>query len=188
MRKGRFKLVAPATLCAALLFTWSAQSETLQEKADSVSFFDVLDLPARVDEPKLFKGKAKDSYSLNCAVANRSGEQLLGLRFILMTVDSAGKLRTRVTWSDESELSAYSIKTFQFNLRVKEKAQTGDRHFLAIDEVIGRETIWRAVDAEKALRAYTRGQHDVVPIVKTVANKDDREKGPLIIPLKLRKP
>ena len=29
--------------------------------------------------------------------------------------------------------------------------------------------------AEKALRAYSRGQHDIVPKVRTVANKDDRE-------------
>ena len=185
MRNVRFKLVAPATLCAAFLVVFNAQSDTIQEKLDSISFFEVLDLPARIDEPKLFKGK--DSYSLNCAVANRSGEPLLGLRLILMIVDSAGKLRTRVSWSEESELAAYSIKTFQFNLHLKEKAQTGDRYFLAIDEVIGSETIWHAVDAERALRAYSRGQHDIVPRVKTVANKDDREKGNRVI-FKLRNP
>ena len=95
-----------------------------------------------------------------------------------MTVDSAGKLRTRVTWSEESEVAAYSIKTFQFSLHLKDRAQKGDRYFLAIDEVIGSETLWRAVDSEKALRAYSRGQHDVVPKVRAVANKDDRERGP----------
>jgi hypothetical protein len=98
----------------------------------------------------------KTNTLLNCAIANRSGEQLLGLRLILITVDSAGKLRTRVTWSEESELADYSIKTFQFSLSLKDKARTGDRYFLAIDEVIGSETIWRAVDSEKALRAYAR--------------------------------
>lgn len=156
------------------------------EQSVAVVFFDILDLPARIDEPKLFTGK--DKYLLNCAVANRSGEPLLGMRLILMTVAADGKLRTRVTWSEESELAAYSIKTFQFNLHLKEKAQTGDRYFLAIDEVIGSETIWRAVDSEKALRAYSRGQHDIVPKVKAVANKDDREKGPRVIPLLMKKP
>jgi hypothetical protein len=156
------------------------------EPSPPVLFFDIPDLPARIDEPKLFKGK--DSYSLNCAVANRSGEPLLGLRFILMAVDSAGKLRTRVTWSDESEMAAYSIKTFQFKLRLKDRVQTGDRYFLAVDEVIGSETIWRAVDAEKALRAYARGQHDVVPKVRMVANKEDGNRQPMVIPMKMRKP
>lgn len=157
----------------------------IDEQSPAVTFFDVLDLPARIDEPKLSKGK--DRYLLNCAVANRSGEPLLGMRLILMTVAADGKLRTRVTWSEESELAAYSIKTFQFKLHLKEKAQTGDRYFLAIDEVIGSETIWRAVDAEKALRAYSRGQHDIVPKVKAVANKDDRDNRPLRAIYKLRK-
>ena len=144
------------------------------EQTLAVTFYDILDLPARIDEPKL--SRANDKYSLNCAIANRSAEPILGMRLILMTVDSGGKLRTRTTWSEESELAAYSIKTFQFNLHLKEKAQTGDRYFLAIDEVIGSETIWRAVDSEKALRAYSRGQHHIVPKVRAVANKDDREK------------
>jgi hypothetical protein len=173
-------LMVPATLCAAFLAICSVQGQTVREKPDSVSFLDVLDLPARIDEPKLFKGT--DSYSLNCAVANRSGEQLLGLRLILITVDLAGKLRTRVTWSEESELADYSIKTFQFSLHLKDKAQKGDRYFLAVDEVIGTETIWRAVDADKALRAYARGQHDVVPKVKVVANKEDGNRQVPVIP------
>src|SRR5258707_789486 len=124
MRKVQFMLMAPATLCAAFLVNWSAQSETIQETPDLVSFFDVLDLPARIDEPKLFK--AKDGYSLNCAVANRSGESFFGLRLIFMIVDDDGKLRTRVTLSEETELAAYSIKTFQFNVRLKEKVREHD--------------------------------------------------------------
>ncbi|HWP54344.1 MAG TPA: hypothetical protein VN476_09395 [Pyrinomonadaceae bacterium] len=186
MRKGKYMLMAPATLFATFLVMCSAQGQTVREKPDSVSFFDVLDLPARIDEPKLSRGK--DKYLLNCAIANRSGEQLLGLRLILITVDSAGKLRTRVTWSEESELADYSIKTFQFSLSLKDKARTGDRYFLAIDEVIGSETIWRAVDSEKALRAYARGEHDVVPKVRMVTNKEDGNRQPMVIPLKMRKP
>jgi hypothetical protein len=155
------------------------------EPSSAVLFFDIPDLPARIDEPKL--SRSNDKYFLNCAVANRSGEPLLGLRLVLMMVDSAGKLRERAIWSEQTELAAYSIKTFRFSLHLNEKTQTGDRYFLAIDEVIGSETIWHAVDAEKALRAYSRDQHDIVPKVKTVANKDDREKGSRVI-FKLRKP
>ena len=188
MNKGRLLIlllsVAIWTLCA----NCAAFAATLQHVSDTssdVMFFDVLDLPARIDEPKLSSGK--DRYLLNCAVANRSGEPLFGLRLILMTVDSAGKLRARVTWSEESEVASYSIKTFQFSFHLKDKVQAGDRYFLAIDEVIGSETIWRVVDAEKTLRAYSRDQHDIVPRVKAVANKDDREKGSRVI-FKLRKP
>jgi hypothetical protein len=172
MRNVRFILMTCATLCAGFALTRTTHAQPAQENAAAVSFFDVLDLPVRIDEPKLLN--VEDKYRLKCAVANRSGEQLLGLRLILMVVDDGGKLRTRLNWSEESELAGYSIKTFEFRLRLKEKAQETDRLFLAIDEVIGRESIWRAVDAEKALRAYVRGQHDIVPRVRVVANKDDR--------------
>jgi len=168
----RFILMTCATLFAGFLLAHTTLAQPAQEIAATVSFFDVLDLPVRIDEPKLLN--VEDKYRLKCAVANRSGEQLLGLRLILMVVDDDGKLRTRLSWSEPSELAGYSIKTFEFNPRLKEKAQQTDRLFLAIDEVIGRETIWRAVDAEKALRAYSRGQHDIVPRVRVVANKDDR--------------
>jgi hypothetical protein len=137
----------------------------------TVIFFDVLDLPARIDEPRL--DKSNGELVLKCAVANRSSEQVLGLRLILMVVDPSGKLRNRVSWTERSELSAYSIKTFAFHPPINGDMHSTDQLFLGIDEAIGYETIWRVVEAEKVLRAFTRGRHDVVPAVRTVANKFD---------------
>src|SRR3989441_1713014 len=88
-----------------------------QERPRAVLFFDVLDLPARIDEPKLLK-KA-NQYVLSCALANRSGEQLVGLRLTLMVVESSGKVRTRISWNEAAEVPAYSIKTFEFNPIIK---------------------------------------------------------------------
>lgn len=182
MRKTRFRLITPSTLSAAVcLVTLSVQGEARQENLTPIMYFDVLELPARIDSPKLVK--RANGYSLKCGIANRSDEPLLGARLILLIVDRDGRLRTQVSWSEESQVAVSSINTFEFSVPIKEKIQSTDNLFLAIDEVIGRETIWRAVDAQKALRAYSRGQHDIVPKVKTVANKDDREKGPLVIPL-----
>jgi hypothetical protein len=137
----------------------------------TVIFFDVSDLPARIDEPRL-EG-SNNQLVLKCAIANRSSEQLLGLRLILMVVEPSGKLRNRVTWTERSELTAYSIKTFAFHPPLKGDLSSTDQLFLGIDEAIGHETIWRAVEAEKALRAFTRGRHDVIPAVRTVANQFD---------------
>ncbi len=174
MRKVRFILMAPATFCAAfLLLTLSVQGQTVQENSTTISYFDVLELPARIDEPKLVK--LANGYSLKCAIANRSDEPLLGVRVILIIVGRDGKLRTRVTWSEESPVASSSISLFEFTVPIKQKTQNTDKLFLGVDEVIGRETIWHAVDAEKALRAYSRGEHDIVPKVKAVANKYDRE-------------
>jgi hypothetical protein len=155
------------------------RQELTQDKSTGVVFFDVLDLPARIDEPKLHK--TDSGFVLKCAVANRSGEQLLGLRLILLVVEPSGKLSSRTTWTDASELAAYSIKPFALHPTITGNLRSTDQLFLAIDEVIGHETIWRAVGAEKALRDYSRGRHDVSPTVRTVANQFDPRTQPLSI-------
>src|SRR5262249_22322410 len=155
---------------------WSVTApdqESAQPRATSVMPFDVLDLPARIDEPKL--EKTDKGFRLTCALANRSGEQLVGLRLTLMVVESSGKVRTRLSWNEAAGVPAYSIKTFEFPLVIKDEINNKANLFLGIDEVIGRETIWRTIDAEKLLRAYARGQSGLVPKVQRVQNKFDRE-------------
>ena len=183
MNKGRIvRLQACVVLWLAGSFTSPAiaapHQELPQDRSTAVLFFDISDLPARIDEPKLHK--TDNGFVLKCAVANRSDEQLLGLRLILLVVEPSGKLRSRITWTDASELARYSISSFSLHPTLNDLRET-DQIFLAIDEVIGHETIWRAVGAEKALRAYSRGLHDVSPSVRTVANQFDPRTRPLNI-------
>ncbi len=156
------------------------RAEPPEDPAIAAVFLDVSDLPARIDGPKL-RQSDKD-FVLNCAVANRSGEQLLGIRLILLVIDPEGKLRSRITWIERAELAMYSIRTFVFHPSITVEMRKSDQLFLVIDEAIGRETIWRATDAEKALRAYSRGQHDVMPAVRTFANKFDPRPGMVVFP------
>ncbi len=143
-----------------------------------VAFYDVLDLPARLDEPQLVK--TGSGYGLRCAVANRSGESLMGLRLTLMLVDSANNGRlTRLTWNEATALSAYSIKKFEFNPPIKSDPKDA-KLFLAVDEVIGGETIWRTIDSDKLLRAYAHGQHGLIPKIQKLQNKYDKEAPPRI--------
>jgi hypothetical protein len=148
-----------------------ARQEIPEDQPTRVVFFDILDLPARIDEPRL--RLSDKGFVLNCAVANRSGEELLGVRLILLVIDPAGKLRSRLAWTERADVALYSIKTFTFHPEVKSELRNTDQLFLGVEEVIGRETIWRAAGAEKALRAYSRGQPDVAPAVRTFANKYD---------------
>ena len=158
-----------------------ARQELRKDRSTPVVFFDVSELPARIDEPRL--RKSEKEFVLDCAVANRSGEPLLGIRLILLVIDSAGKLRSRIAWIEGPDLAMYSIKTFAFHPEITVPLRSTDQIFLGIDEVIGRETIWRAAGAEKALRAYSRGQPDVAPLVRTFANKYDPRPGMRILPL-----
>ena len=173
MNRARFR-VLPALIGVAALLA-SPRIVALQElpaaQSTKILFSDVLDLPARIDEPKLERNDSR--LVLNCAVANRSSEQLLGLRLILLVVESSGKVRSRITWNEVAGLPGYSIKSLEFHPVIKGELDSTDRLFMAIDEVIGRDTIWRVVEAEKALRAYARGLPGVNPVVRTVANKFD---------------
>ena len=179
--KRRRLVVAQAFLTVGLSALICAEQLALGQKEQlrSIDFFDVLDLPARIDEPRLRRNDG--SLVLDCEVANRSGEQLLGLRLIMMTVDSTGKVRSRITWSERVDVPAYSIRSLVFHPSPRDVGPS-DQLFLGIDEVIGRETIWRAEGAEKALRAYSRGQHELFPAVRILANKFDPRPKPRIIP------
>jgi hypothetical protein len=173
MIRARFvvTLIVCLWLAAAFSYVTTARNQLPPDPSTSVIFFDVSDLPARIDEPKLQKDVA--GYSLKGAIANRSGEQLLGLRLFLLVVERSGKTRSRVTWTEAFDSPGYSIKTFAFHPELSEAPRANDQLFLAVDEVIGHETIWRAMEVDKALRGYSRGRHDVMPVVRTVANKFD---------------
>src|SRR5437870_8009316 len=117
MIKSRLAIQACSVIWLAAFFSSPAIAspcdEQPQDQSFAVVFFDVSDLPARIDEPKLHQ--SEEGFVLDCAVANRSSEQLLGLRFILLVVDDSGKMRSLITWTDRAELTNYSIKTFTFH-------------------------------------------------------------------------
>ena len=169
--------------CLAIWLTGSFNTANAggRELPNAVTFFDVLDLPARIDAPKVSQNDKE--FVLDCAVANRSNEELLGLRLILLVIDTSGKLRSRATWTERTELAMYSIETFAFHPEITSDLRNSDKVFLGIEEVIGRETIWRAAGVERALRAYSRGQHEVVPGVRTFANKYDPRPGMKVMPM-----
>jgi len=177
----------PLVILQACLAIWLTGSFNTTANASSrglpnaVTFFDVSDLPAHIDASKI--SRSDKEFVLDCAVANRSSEELLGLRLILLILDPAGKLRGRVTWTERTELAIFSIKTFAFHPEISGDLRSTDKIFLGIDEVIGRETIWRAAGSERALRAYSRGEHDVVPGVRTFANKYDPRPGMNVMPM-----
>ena len=166
------------TVVVALILLLAFSTLARQAKPPSpvrpITFFDILDLPARIDEPEL--ERTGIAYSLTCAVANRSSEPIVGLRFELLLVEQFNRRQiTRLTWDEATSVPAYSIKIFKLHPPVKDELKAGNL-FLAVDEVVGRETIWRTVDADKLLRAYARGDHSLNPKVQKLQNKFDADK------------
>jgi hypothetical protein len=175
---NQVRLIINQAFLIALLVTASHAQDPPADRepapdapAVDVHFLDVLEIPARIDGLRL-EANGGD-LRLSGAFVNRSGEQLLGLRLMLLVFDSSGKLRSRITWSERCTLAGYSIDREGLRPAGLENLKSGDRLVLGLDEVIGRETIWRAAGLEKALKAYARGQHDVIPVVRTIPNKFD---------------
>ena len=151
--------------------------------AADIEFFDVLEMPARIDSPA-WKATA-DGINLICAIANRQSEELLGMRLVLMIFDESGRYRGRINWTERAPVAAYSIEKTTLHPPGLRLRRSRDRFVLGVDEVIGRETIWRASGIEKALRAFAHGQQDVMPEVRTISNKFDSRPNQLpVIPLR----
>jgi hypothetical protein len=173
----KIALLALMILVAGSAF---AQQDERPPSGQAVTFFDVLDLPARIDEPRL--KKTPNDYILTCAIANRSGQALIGLRLNLMFVDSTNGRITHAIWNEATDIPAYAIKTFELEPRIKNELKDSTI-YLGIDEVIGRETVWRTIDSDKLLGDYARGRHGMVPKVLAVQNMFDREPaGARVIP------
>ena len=169
------KTVVFALMILVAFPVFAGQDQT--PPARTVNFFDVLDLPARIDRPELQKHDG--DYALKCALANRSGETLVGVRLTLMLLDSSNNHITRVTWNEATTVPAYSIKSFEFHPTIK--GETKDvAVFFFFYEAIGGESILRTVDADKLLRAYARGQSGLIPKVQKLQNKYDRTAIPVI--------
>ena len=173
------KLLMVALVLLTTSFAFARQEQTARPIV--VSFFDVLEIPARIDQPQL--EKASSGYLLKCSIANRSSEEILGLRLTLMFADaSAHGHYSHLTWNEPADVMGHSIKTLELHPPIKSELHAG-AIFLGADEVIGRENIWHVVNADNLLTAYASGHHGLIPKVQTVANKfDPPERAITIIP------
>jgi len=186
-RRRRFFVAALSVALASAAWNQTSRGGYFDRPQDtpaaSIEFFDVLEMPARIDSPA-WEANA-GGINLICAIANRQPEELLGMRLVLMIFDENGRYRGRINWTERAPLAGYSIEKTTLHPPGLHLRGSHDRFVLGVDEVIGRETIWRASGIEKALRAFARGQHDVIPEVRTISNKFDSRPNQLpVIPLR----
>jgi len=186
-RRRRFFAAALSVTLASAVWNQTSPAGYFNRPQDipaaSIEFFDVLEMPARIDSPA---GEANSGgINLICAIANRQREELLGMRLVLLIFDENGRYRGRINWTERAPLAGYSIEKTTLHPPGLRLRRSHDHFVLGIDEVIGRETIWRASGIEKALRAFARGQHDVIPEVRTISNKFDSRPNQLpVMPLR----
>ncbi len=141
----------------------------------SVDFFDVADMPLSISEATL--SRTADGHVLKYSATNRSDEKLTGFHLIFLIVNTSGKLTNRSGWMERAVLESYSSRELSFPLPVKLRVRRGDRIVLAVEEVVGRESIWKVLNAKEAFTAYATNEQYVIPRVQRVVNQVDTVPG-----------
>ena len=136
-----------------------------------VDFYDVPEMPLAITSAEL--RKAGDADAVEFSATNRSGERLAGLRLILLVVSPAGKVRGRTSWVERIGLGIGSTSEHSSKVPARIRMKAGDRVVLAVEQVIGEESIWKVINAKDAFTAYAMHAPPVPPDVRRVSNNVD---------------
>jgi hypothetical protein len=117
--------------------------------------------------------KAKKGDRLKLSISNSSSEQILGVRYWLVIVDSTNQVRRALDQSDSLKLDAYSAKAVSFSTPPRWKIGDDDHIFLMLAQVIGRDSIWEVQQTKSALLAYVKGDGFTMPNVLRLLNQVD---------------
>ena len=143
----------------------------LQTTDLAVEVFQVLDLPLSVHEASLTKSER--GYLLKLSLGNSSELKIVGLRYSLLTIDSANQPGPLVNRTEGFSVLPYATKNVTFKTPIRFKLRDGDRLVLMLEQVVSREWIWEVVKAKDAFEAYARGDYSAMPVVLRVANQVD---------------
>ena len=153
----------------------SANASGLQnvvERQDiAVDSFQVLELPLNIINVALTH--AEKGNLLKCTLANNTPHRLIGLRYLLLLVDSNGKTRAAFSRSEGFKIPSYGSKTLTFSTPLSLKLKSGYRLALMLEQVVSEESIWEVVKARDTLEAYASGDYSVMPQVLRVSNQVD---------------
>jgi hypothetical protein len=136
-----------------------------------IDVLQVYSLPLGISNASLRKTKKGDWLKLS--ISNSSDEQILGVRYWLLVVDSTNKVRRALDQSESLKLDAYSAETVSFPTPPRWKIGDDDRVFLVLAQVIGRDSIWEVQQAKNALLAYVKGDSYTMPNVLRMLNQVD---------------
>lgn len=136
-----------------------------------IDVFQIYNLPVAISSASLRKTKRGDS--LKFVIANNSNEQILGVRYWLLVVDSANKVRRATDQSEGLKLDAYAARAISFPSPPRFRTAADDRVFLVLAQVIGRDSIWEVQQAKIALLAYVKGDGYTMPNVLRLLNQVD---------------
>lgn len=168
--------LAVAAFLPFLISNWNTASaappqQTSAERPRPVDYLQVPELPLTITIPTI--EKTEKGYVFKCSAANSSSEQMLGVTFLILVLDSENKVRGAGSWSAGIHLASYATETLSIKVPIKLSIKSGYRVVLAPEQLIGSESIWQVMKARELTEAYARGDEYVMPKVRRVANQFD---------------
>ena len=168
--------IAFLLLANGLVGNAAPQQITLSQQASPertipVDYLEVTDLPLSISIPTLVK--TEKGYVLRCSAANSYTEQMLGITFLILVLDSENKVRSSGSWSAGIQMPGYTTRDLSIRVPIKLTIKSSYRVVLAPEQLIGSESIWQVTKARELIEAYARGDQYVVPKVRRVANQFD---------------
>jgi len=152
--------------------TDASNLQTVPEQRNiAVESFQVLELPVNITNVSLLE--TDKGYLLKCSLTNSSDSEILGLRYLLLLVDSNNVVRSAIARSEGFKLAGYAIKNLTFRNPLKLKLKRGARLELMLEQVVGYESIWDVLKARQALEAYSSGDYSMMPQVLRSSNQVD---------------
>ncbi len=149
----------------------SRLQNVVEQQDVAVDSFQVLELPLNIINVALTHPEKGNL--LKCTLANNTPYQLLGLRYLLLLVDSNGKIHATISRTEGFKIPGYGSKTLTFSTPLKLKLKSGYRLALMLEQVVSEESIWEVLKARDALEAYASGDYSVMPQVLRVSNQVD---------------
>lgn len=171
----QFHFVGEVAVTAFLLLLFNKVPATLSQQRLAepvpVDYLQVNELPLVITVPTV--EKTEKGYLLRCSAANSSSEQLLGVTFLILVLDSENKVRGRDSWSSGVRVPAYATTRLSIEVPLTLSIKSRYRVVLAPEQLIGSDSIWQVMKARELTEAYARGDEYVMPKVSRVANKID---------------
>ena len=149
----------------------AAPRQAAPERSLPVDYLEVTDLPLSISIPTLVK--TEKGYILRCSAANSYTEQMLGITFLILVLDSENKVRSSGSWSAGIRVPGYTTRDLSIRVPLKLTIRNSYRVVLAPEELIGSESIWQVTKARELIEAYAGGDQYVAPKVRRVANQFD---------------
>ena len=185
-RQSRFiKLNALLVLVVVSLFSGNltASSSSVFNSAGTpiiaVEIVPVADLPVSVREAVLTK--TRNGYVLKFALSNSSADQITGLDYALLVIDSNNAERKVVSATEVFNLKGYAARTLFSKVSLNFEVGEGYRLFLIPHRVFSRDSVWEVLKVNKALEAQASGDYSVSPEVVRALNLYDARPRPRTI-------